>query len=125
MPTQITHHDSFQDDKEKEEHLETVALADMHFAHMSAEERTTAFALAREIDPGPSTFSWRYLNFFMTMFVVIVCSCDTGFDTTIMSSVNSMTQFQGYFGLESASTGTGILFVSVPLKPTPGFKLIV
>lgn len=29
-----------------------------------------------------------------------------------MSSVNSMTQFHSYFGLEQASTGTGVVFVS-------------
>jgi len=92
------------------EHDEHVALDNIHFAHMSPEERAAAMRLAHEADPGPAFFSWRYFKFFMSLFVVIVCSCDTGFDTTIMSSVNSMTQFQGYFGLVSASTGTGILF---------------
>jgi len=29
-----------------------------------------------------------------------------------MSSVNSMYQFHDYFGLEQASTGTGVVFVS-------------
>ncbi|KAI9633105.1 general substrate transporter [Dioszegia hungarica] len=113
--SQITRHhsaSSFQLDKEKEETeiSQHVALEDMHLVHMSMEERTAAFALARELDPGPPVFSWRYLNFFMSIVVVLVCSCDSGFDSTIMSSVNSMTQFQDYFGLISASTGTGILF---------------
>lgn len=102
------------EEKEKDEHHEggePTSLENVHFAHMSAEERTAAFQLARSIDPGPATFSMRYLTFFLSCFVAIVCSCDTGFDTTIMSSVNSMTQFQTYFGLVSASTGTGILFV--------------
>jgi hypothetical protein len=79
---------------------------------MTAEDRATALKLAHEADPGPALFSYRFLCFIGTCFVVIVNSCDTGFDTTIMSSVNSMVTFQSYFGLESATTGTGILFVS-------------
>jgi hypothetical protein len=119
--SQITRHhsaSSFPLDKEKDETeiSQHVALEDLHLIHMSPDERTAAFALARELDPGPPVFSWRYLNFFMSIVVVLVCSCDSGFDSTIMSSVNSMTQFQDYFGLISASTGTGILFVS-PLVP--------
>lgn len=85
---------------------------DMQFATMSAEDRAAALRLAHEADPGPGLFSWRFACFIGTCFVVIVNSCDTGFDTTIMSSVNSMVTFQSYFGLVSASTGTGILFVS-------------
>jgi MFS family permease len=35
----------------------------------------------------------------------------TGFDGTVMSSVNSMTQYQTFFGLDSNDTsGTGIVF---------------
>jgi hypothetical protein len=97
------------------EHLDhvPVGLDSTHFAHMNAEERAAAFKLAHEKDPGPAVMSIAYLRFFLSLCVVIVCSCDTGFDTTIMSSVNSMTQFQGFFGLASTSPSTGILFVSV------------
>lgn len=35
-----------------------------------------------------------------------------GFDGTVMSSINSMTQYQHYFGLQAASTSTSIVFVS-------------
>lgn len=105
--------------KEKSQHNENIdgdgGHRDLHglsLAHMTPEERAATLKLANEADPGPATFSLAYARFFFMCMVVIVCSCDTGFDTTIMSSVNSMTQFQGYFGLVSASTGTGILFVS-------------
>jgi hypothetical protein len=101
--------------KEAVMHLEggdKVSQDDMNFTSMSAEDRAAALRLAHEADPGPGFFSYRFLCFIGTCFVVIVNSCDTGFDTTIMSSVNSMVTFQSYFGLVSASTGTGILFVS-------------
>lgn len=100
--------------KELAQHLERTddMVGDEHFHTMTAEDRTTALRLATEVDPGPSISSWRHICFLATCFVVIVNSCDTGFDTTIMSSVNSMITFQEYFGLEGASTGTGILFVS-------------
>ena len=104
------------DRKDNDQFLEvkepSVGLGEMHFGHMSPEERAAAMKLAREIDPGPSLGSLRHIQFLLSAAVVIVCSCDTGFDSTIMSSVNSMTQFQSYFGLTSASKGTGVLFVS-------------
>jgi len=102
--------------KEMTMHLENdnnaATFDNRNFSSMTAEDRATALKLAHEADPGPGLFSYRFLCFIATCFVVIVNSCDTGFDTTIMSSVNSMTTFQSYFGLVSASTGTGILFVS-------------
>jgi hypothetical protein len=103
-------------DGDQQYHLENadardVALGELHFAHMSAEERAAAMKLALDADPGPGLLSWRYIQFFLSLLVVIFCSCDNGFDGTIMSSVNSMVTFQSYFGLVSASKGTGILFV--------------
>jgi hypothetical protein len=94
------------------EHSDEPIYDHQQFSSMTAEDRATALKLAHEADPGPGLLSYRFICFIATCFVVIVNSCDTGFDTTIMSSVNSMVTFQSYFGLESASTGTGILFVS-------------
>lgn len=99
--------------KDATQHLEhdNGGVGDVQFSHaMTAEDKAAALKMANEADPGPALSSWRHLCFLATCFVVIVNSCDTGFDTTIMSSVNSMITFQEYFGLESASTGTGILF---------------
>ena len=106
--------------KDKDQFVEVkeesgTALGEIHFAYMSAEERAAAMKLARELDPGPSIGSLRYIQFLLSVSIVIACSCDTGFDSTIMSSVNSMTQFQSYFGLVSASKGTGVLFVSLKM----------
>ncbi|KAI9637512.1 general substrate transporter [Dioszegia hungarica] len=48
----------------------------------------------------------------MTGVMLIVCMCggDAGFDGTVMSSVNSMKQFQTFFGLSIAEKSTGIVF---------------
>lgn len=122
-PNNLSPHESVADvdidekhaDKEMTQHIEgnNATFENRHFSSMTAEDRATALKLANEADPGPPIASYRFLCFIATCFVVIVNSCDTGFDTTIMSSVNSMVTFQSYFGLEGASVGTGILFVSV------------
>lgn len=94
-------------------------------SHMTAEERSTAMRLANELDPGPDMFRWRYILFLLTCLVVILNSGDSGmslnnadliltssgYDPTIMSSVNSMTQFHDYLGLRQASASTGVVFV--------------
>lgn len=80
--------------KDTAHHLERSDGEHAHFATMSAEDRAAALKLAHEADPGPEIASYRFLCFLATCFVVIVNSCDTGFDTTIMSSVNSMLTFQ-------------------------------
>jgi len=121
-PNNYSPHESIADVDVDDKHIDKAAVMhleggeektsrDMQFASMSAEDRAAALRLAHEADPGPGLFSWRFACFIGTCFVVIVNSCDTGFDTTIMSSVNSMTTFQSYFGLKSATKGTGILFV--------------
>jgi hypothetical protein len=78
----ITSPDLHDDKKNHDEHLEhvdgTPRLGDMHFVHMSPEERLSAFKLARELDPGPSMWSMRHFTFVMTMICVMACSCDTG-----------------------------------------------
>jgi hypothetical protein len=122
-PNNLSPHESVADvdidekhaDKEMTQHIEGdhATFENRHFSTMTAEDRATALKLANEADPGPPIASYRFLCFIATCFVVIVNSCDTGFDTTIMSSVNSMITFQSYFGLEGASVGTGILFVSL------------
>jgi hypothetical protein len=102
--------------------------------HMTAEEKQAAIKLANEADPGPSITSWRYFKFLITAFLVILNSGDNGtplsihsarrfpqqradelivgFDGTVMSSVNSMEQFQTYFGLPGPlAGGTSLVFV--------------
>jgi hypothetical protein len=79
---------------------------------MSAEDRATALKLAMEADPGIPMMSWRMVQFVLMTITVCVCGGDSGFDATVMSSVNSMKQFQSYFHIVAA-TSTSLVFVSV------------
>ncbi|WOO79017.1 Lactose permease [Vanrija pseudolonga] len=82
-------------------------------AHEEVDERAVALRLARTADPGLRLASWRGLKFIFYVLVVCMCSGDSGFDGTIMSSVNSMLQFQRYFNLGTDGKGaakTGIVF---------------
>ncbi|ORY30407.1 general substrate transporter [Naematelia encephala] len=83
---------------------------DRDVQQMSAEDRATALQLAQKADPGLRLGSWRQFVFVCYVLVICMCSGDNGFDGTIMSSVNSMKQYQHYFGLASAGAKTGIVF---------------
>jgi hypothetical protein len=79
--------------------------------HMTAEEKAAAIKLANEADPGPPLTSWRYFKFPSPS--VGLSLTVLGFDGTVMSSVNSMEQFQSYFGLPGPlAGGTSLVFVS-------------
>lgn len=82
------------------------------------DERAVQLAIARQADPGPRAFSLA--SFQLLFYVLVCCMCggDSGFDGTIMGSVNSMVQFQEYFNLDkSGASKTGILFVSINACP--------
>lgn len=101
---------SLQDDSDKpssiKHHEEVVGTQE--------DERAVALRLARAADPGPGFWSPRGIAFLFYALVCCMCSGDTGFDGTIMSSVNSMTQFHKFFGFdpETGADKTGIVFVS-------------
>ncbi|EJU06504.1 general substrate transporter [Dacryopinax primogenitus] len=79
---------------------------------MTAVEKQEALRLAEMADPGIETFSYR--GFILALYVLCVCCCsgDNGMDPTVMSAINSMTQFQSYFGIASSAgvPKTGIVF---------------
>ncbi|WWC88262.1 uncharacterized protein L201_003169 [Kwoniella dendrophila CBS 6074] len=79
-------------------------------AEMTAEDRATAIKLALKADPGIPKNSPRMVQFVFMILVVCMCGGDAGFDGTVMGAVNSMLQWQKYFGLSSATGGTGIVF---------------
>lgn len=79
----------------------------------SEEERALAMRLARQHDPGPDRFSKRWWLFIAYALIVIQNSNDNGFDGSIMSSVNSMSQYHAYFDLSATGTGPGISLVFV------------
>ena len=80
--------------------------------HMTAEDRATALRLAMDADPGIPAASLRYVKFVLMMLAICLCGGDSGFDGTCLSSINSMSQFQQFFGLESSAPSTSIVFVS-------------
>ncbi|WWC71162.1 uncharacterized protein I206_105115 [Kwoniella pini CBS 10737] len=90
-------------------------------AAMSAEDRHTALRLARAADPGISMRDWRMAQWVFYITVVLMCGGDAGFDGTVMGAVNSMKQWQKYFGLTSASGSTGIVFGMYSVGQTLAF----
>lgn len=99
---------SFNDTKQQE--IEHDQMIDVHIEDGET-EREAALRLARVADPGIKVFSWRGMQFLFYALMVCMCTGDTGYDGTIMSSVNSMTTFHNYFGIKKAAS-TGIVFVS-------------
>ncbi|KAA1469980.1 general substrate transporter [Dentipellis sp. KUC8613] len=74
------------------------------------EERQAALTAALAVDPGVSPRSWRAFQLYLIVLCVCCCSGDSGFDGTVMGGVNSMAQYQHFFGLKSAGAKTGIVF---------------
>ncbi|PPQ98005.1 hypothetical protein CVT26_003067 [Gymnopilus dilepis] len=80
------------------------------FAPRSPMERQIALQAALEIDPGVQKFSWAAIQMYLVTLVVCCCSGDSGFDGTVMGGINSMKQFQEYFGLTGVGSQTSIIF---------------
>ncbi|KDQ11490.1 hypothetical protein BOTBODRAFT_456610 [Botryobasidium botryosum FD-172 SS1] len=75
-----------------------------------AAERQQRLAEALAVDPGVEPWSWRAVQTTLIILCACLCADDNGFDGTVMSGINSMAQFQEYFGLKSAGAKTGIIF---------------
>jgi len=60
----------------------------------SPEERQAALKEALAVDPGVSPWSIRAWYFYFVVLIVFCCSGDNGYDATVMSGINSMTQYQ-------------------------------
>ncbi|KAF8511584.1 general substrate transporter [Gautieria morchelliformis] len=76
----------------------------------SPEERQAGLKAALKLDPGVSAWSARALYFYLIVLCVFCCSGDNGFDGTVMSGINAMTQYQTYFHMSSVGSSTGIVF---------------
>ncbi|THH16980.1 hypothetical protein EW146_g3745 [Bondarzewia mesenterica] len=76
----------------------------------SPEERQAALNIALAVDPGVRSGSWRAFQFYLIALCACGCSVDSGFEGTVMGGVNSMMQYQHYFGMTGAGTKTGIVF---------------
>lgn len=81
-----------------------------HAAPKTPEERQTALREALAIDPGPAKGSWAAVQMYLITLVVCCCSGDSGFDSTVMGGINTMKQYQTYFGLTSVGSKTSIVF---------------
>lgn len=60
----------------------------------SPEERQAALQAALKIDPGVNPWSVRAIHFYLIVLCVFCCSGDNGFDGTVMSGINAMSQYQ-------------------------------
>jgi hypothetical protein len=60
----------------------------------SPEDRQAALQAARKIDPGVNPWSVRAMHFYLIVLCVFCCSGDNGFDGTVMSGINAMSQYQ-------------------------------
>jgi len=94
-------------EKERHEHSETVPVRGQPRTPM---ERQIALKAALEVDPGVSRFSWRAFQMYLVTLVVCGCSGDSGFDGTVMGGINSMLQYQQYFGMTGVGAKTSIVF---------------
>ncbi|KAF8955286.1 general substrate transporter [Flammula alnicola] len=73
-------------------------------------ENQIALQKALEMDPGVSRFSWAAIQMYLVTLVVCCCSGDSGFDGTVMGGINSMVQYQQYFGMSGVGSKTSIVF---------------
>jgi len=91
-------------DKDKDE------IAHHEITPMTPLEKQEALQAALKIDPGVKRFSWAAIQMYLVTLVVCCCSGDSGFDGTVMGGINSMTQYQKYFGLSGVGSKTSIVF---------------
>ena len=67
---------------------------DLRVKIKSPEERQLALQAALKIDPGVDAWSVRAMYFYLIVMCVFCCSGDIGFDGTVMSGINTMTQYR-------------------------------
>jgi hypothetical protein len=73
-------------------------------------EKRIALQAALKIDPGAKRFSWAAIQMYLVTLVICCCSGDSGFDGTVMGGINSMAQYQEYFGMSGVGSKTSIVF---------------
>ncbi|KAH8825285.1 general substrate transporter [Flagelloscypha sp. PMI_526] len=76
----------------------------------AALQRQIALERALEVDPGVSTFARGAIQMYLITLVACCCSGDSGFDGTVMGGINSMKQYQTYFGMKTTGAKTSIVF---------------
>ncbi|KAF8807122.1 general substrate transporter [Phlegmacium glaucopus] len=79
-------------------------------APLTPMERQIALQAALKIDPGVKRWAWAAIQLYLVTLVVCCCAGDSGFDGTVMGGINSMKQYQQYFGLTGVGKSTSIVF---------------
>ncbi|KAF8194163.1 general substrate transporter [Pholiota molesta] len=98
-------------DKELDvEHHEVVHSGRKPLALMTPAEKQKEMQKALAVDPGVTRFSWAAIQMYLVTLVVCCCSGDSGFDGTVMGGINSMAQYQRYFGMTGVGSKTSIVF---------------
>ncbi|KAI0044397.1 general substrate transporter [Auriscalpium vulgare] len=90
--------------------LADVSYLENKTVRMTPKEKQEALAQALAVDPGVKPTSWAAFHLYLIVLCACCCSGDSGFDGTVMGGVNSMKQYQHYFGLKAAGAKTGIVF---------------
>ncbi|KAK0188147.1 general substrate transporter [Armillaria mellea] len=72
--------------------------------------RQATLNAAIDADPGPKHFSLAAIQLYLIALVVCFCSGDNGFDGTVMGGINTMSQFQVFFGMKDDAAKTSIVF---------------
>ncbi|KAF9497680.1 general substrate transporter [Pleurotus eryngii] len=83
-------------------------------------ERQQALKAALEVDPGVKRWSLRAMQMYLVTLVACCCSGDSGFDGTVMGGINSMTQYQKYFGLTGVGKSTRSPLFTTPVLLSDG-----
>ncbi|KAK0503894.1 general substrate transporter [Armillaria luteobubalina] len=69
-----------------------------------------AFQVSCSIEIRPSQGTLTLGQLYLIALVVCFCSGDTGFDGTVMGGINTMSQFQAFFGMKDDAAKTSIVF---------------
>ncbi|KAF8895382.1 CobB/CobQ-like glutamine amidotransferase domain-containing protein [Infundibulicybe gibba] len=99
---------SSSDDKAEVEHVGVTSS--LRVQRRTPLEQQNALKAALLVDPGVTRWSLRAFQMYLVTLVVCCCSGDSGFDGTVMGGINSMQQYQAYFGLSGVGAKTGIVF---------------
>jgi len=78
----------------KEDLNDKLSFPDGRRKPKSPEERQAALKAALKVDPGVNAWSIRAFYFYLVVLCVFCCSGDNGFDGTVMSGINAMSQYQ-------------------------------
>ncbi|KAJ9130906.1 Sugar/inositol transporter [Pleurostoma richardsiae] len=63
-----------------------------------------------DVQNKPNPWAYHMLRLYLVLSVGYFCIILQGYDSSLMGGINAMPQYLDYFGLKSASSGTGLVF---------------